>query len=180
VAVSVTPPARTKQPAAAARTLSPSLTPPPAVPSFSPMPTPSPPAATAVSPVVTADSPVVSPMSTSVVPSLLSGDPVADDIKQEGLQSGVKVASPGVTAVSPVVVPSLAQAVTPESSRLAHQGARRSGSKSASAQKPPLHPQGSLTPTASKLKASVTPAKQASPSGDQFLQKCYRILHPEP
>jgi len=117
--------------------------------------------------VVTADSPVVSPPSPSVVPSLLSGGTVADDVKQGWLQSGVKAALPGVTAVSPMVVPKLAQAVTPEPSRLAHQGASRSGSKSVSAQKPPLHPQGSLTPTASRVKASVTPAKQASPSGDQ-------------
>ncbi len=175
VAVSVTPPARSKQPAAAVRTLSPSLTPPPAVPSFSPMLTPSPPALTAPS-VVTADSPVVSPPSPSVVPSLLSGDIVADGIKQGGMKSGVRAASPGVTAVSPVVMPKLAQAVTPEPSRLAHQGASRLGSKSLSAQKPPLHPQGSLTPTASKLTASVTPAKQASTSGDQSSNNVTNVI----
>ncbi|KAL0047424.1 hypothetical protein WJX82_003041 [Trebouxia sp. C0006] len=100
VAVSVTPPARSKQPAAAARTLSPSLTPPPPVPSFSPMLTPSPPALTAPS-VVTADSPV-----------------------------------------------------------------------------------GSLTATASRVKASVTPAKQASPSGRARSSSSSRKAHepqsPEP
>ncbi|KAL0022243.1 hypothetical protein WJX77_009787 [Trebouxia sp. C0004] len=154
VAVSVTLPARSKQPAAAARTLSPSLAPPSAVPSFSPMPNPIPPAVTEPS-VVTADSPVISPPSPSVVPSLLSEGPVADTVKQGVLQSGVK-------AASPAVLPNLAQAVTPEPSRHL---ASRSGSKSASAQKPPLHPQGSLTPIASKLKTSVTPVKQASPTG---------------
>lgn len=191
---SVTPPARTKQPAAASRTLSPSPTPPAAAQSSSAVLTPPSPAVTAVSSTASANSseaagysPVgalsssskVSPLPRRVEigPAQARGAASSPEVMAQSV--AVTAASPVVTAVSPAVAavsPGLTAAspvVTPPPSN-AHLGALHPRSKSA--KKPPLHPRGSLTPP-SKLKAAATPSKRASPAGTLLCKPAYCCSH---